>query len=246
MRRGRGRRAPAASSTRAPRMRGTASPATAASACSDSRATTSDRESAPGPRRTPRRPAVGHRQSALRVARRREVLLRPPLPQQVPPRQARSRYRERALARRQQRVRHPRRRRRARQVSAEPGSPVCSSVIVGLPRSRHRGRGPPRGGSSALLAAAAPRACRTPATGRPDRKATRSAWCSSSGDTVVTIVVRPRRCSASRSAIIASVCASTAEVGSTSTRISGSSASARASTSRCRWPPDSPRPRSSS
>ena len=40
----------------------------------------------------------------------------------------------------------------------------------------------------------------------------------------------------SRSAIRASVCASTALVGSSSTRTSGSASSARASTSRCRWP----------
>ena len=40
------------------------------------------------------------------------------------------------------------------------------------------------------------------------------------------------------------MCASTAEVGSTSTRISGSADSARASTSRCRWPPEKLRPRS--
>ena len=43
----------------------------------------------------------------------------------------------------------------------------------------------------------------------------------------------------------ASVWASTALVGSTSTRISGSARSARASTSRCRWPPENDRPRSS-
>ena len=62
--------------------------------------------------------------------------------------------------------------------------------------------------------------------GRPGRSRTartRSAWCSHSGDTVrhhgrPPAPVRPRR----RAAIRASVCASTAEVGSTSTRISGS------------------------
>ena len=46
-------------------------------------------------------------------------------------------------------------------------------------------------------------------------------------------------------AIRASVCASTADVGSTSTRISASESSARASTSRWRWPPENDRPRSS-
>ena len=58
---------------------------------------------------------------------------------------------------------------------------------------------------------------------------------------------RPARARASRSrrAIRASVCASTALVGSTRTRISASASSARASTSRCRWPPESERPRSS-
>ena len=43
----------------------------------------------------------------------------------------------------------------------------------------------------------------------------------------------------------ASVCASTALVGSTSTSVSASESSARASTSRCRWPPENERPRSS-
>ena len=61
-----------------------------------------------------------------------------------------------------------------------------------------------------------------------------------------TTVVRPRRSSVTRSAMRASVWASTAEVGSTSTRIGASTASARASTTRWRWPPDRPRPRSSS
>ena len=77
-------------------------------------------------------------------------------------------------------------------------------------------------------------------------RTTRSAWCSHSGDTVQTTVVRPRRRSLTRSAMRASVWASTAEVGSTRTRIGASTASARASTTRCRWPPESPRPRSSS
>ena len=77
------------------------------------------------------------------------------------------------------------------------------------------------------------------ATTRPSRtNATWSTASSSSGLVVVTTVVRPARCARSRAAIRASVWASTALVGSTSTRISGSAASARASTSRCRWPPE--------
>ena len=53
------------------------------------------------------------------------------------------------------------------------------------------------------------------------------------------------RASRRRRAMRASVCASTALVGSTSTRISGSTSSARASASRWRWPPENDRPRSS-
>ncbi len=57
---------------------------------------------------------------------------------------------------------------------------------------------------------------------RPFSKSTtRSAWCSQSGDAVLTTVVRPCRTAATRTAIRASVWASTAEVGSTSTRIGG-------------------------
>src|SRR5581483_9657544 len=74
---------------------------------------------------------------------------------------------------------------------------------------------------------------------------TRSARSSTSGLVVTTAVVRPARASRSRLAIRASVCASTALVGSTSTRISASLSSARASTRRWRWPPENERPRSS-
>jgi hypothetical protein len=49
----------------------------------------------------------------------------------------------------------------------------------------------------------------------------------------------------SRSAIRASVCASTADVGSSRTSTSGAASTGRASASRCRCPPDSDRPRSS-
>ena len=55
-------------------------------------------------------------------------------------------------------------------------------------------------------------------------------------------VPRPARAAASRSAMAASVCASTAEVGSTASSISGSAWTARASRTRCRWPPDRLRP----
>ena len=78
----------------------------------------------------------------------------------------------------------------------------------------------------------------TSTTVPPSRKATSSHCSSSSGLVVITTVVRPARAARSRSAIRASVCASTALVGSSSTRTSGSATSARASTSRWRWPPE--------
>ena len=76
--------------------------------------------------------------------------------------------------------------------------------------------------------------------GRPPRRPRRAP----AGCDVTTTVVRPARWPRSREAIRASVWASTAEVGSTRTRISGSPARARARTSRCRWPPEKVRPRS--
>ena len=76
------------------------------------------------------------------------------------------------------------------------------------------------------------------------RNATSSARSRTSGLVVVTTVVRPPRSGAAGSAIRASVCASTAEVGSTSSSTSGSAASARTRTRRCRWPPENDRPRS--
>ena len=81
--------------------------------------------------------------------------------------------------------------------------------------------------------------------GRPRRRTTRSARSSTSGLVVTTTVVRPARASRRRAAIRASVCASTALVGSTSTSSSASASSARTSTSRWRWPPENERPRSS-
>ena len=72
-----------------------------------------------------------------------------------------------------------------------------------------------------------------------------SAWSSTSGLVVTTTVVTPARKRCSWRAMRASVWASTALVGSTSTRISASARSARARTSRCRWPPENERPRSS-
>ncbi len=84
------------------------------------------------------------------------------------------------------------------------------------------------------------------ATTRPPRtRTTLSAWSSTSGLVAAITVVRPARASRSRRAILASVWASTALVGSTRTSTSASASSARARTSRCRWPPENDRPRSS-
>lgn len=63
-----------------------------------------------------------------------------------------------------------------------------------------------------------------------------SAWPSRSGDVLVTTVVRPVRAARSRAATAASVCASTAEVGSTARSTSGSASSALAGRRRWRWP----------
>lgn len=57
------------------------------------------------------------------------------------------------------------------------------------------------------------------------------------GEVVVTTVVRPLRASPSRTATVASVWASRAEVGSTARRISGSARRALARRTRWRWPP---------
>ena len=175
------------------------------------------------------RRAVGHRQPALGMpgrrrsspaARRSRSRCRlPPGPQPVA---------DRARRRRGQLRRHPRAAAacppglgRARAAGSRSvghaGHPRPAASVVGRPaRGDHAAvpGGAVRSSSSWRAVRRRPR--------RPDRNATRSAWCSSSGETVVTIVVRPRRYSASRSAIIASVWASTAEVGSTRTRISGS------------------------
>ena len=84
---------------------------------------------------------------------------------------------------------------------------------------------------------------------RPTRpsstRTTRSARSSTSGLVVTITVVRPARAPRRSRAMRASVWASTALVGSTSTRISGSARRARARTSRCRCPPENDRPRSS-
>ena len=192
-----------------------------------------------------------------------EVVLGPLLPQQVPSAPGPQPVAEPSRSRRQQSSGGTGGGSGAdRQVSAEPGSRVCVSVIarsetLGSPVARVSVVGIAPGSIGVVEGcdrrpAGSRRCARTSSSWRPAsttrpscRNATWSAWCSSSGETVVMIVVRPRRCSASRRAISASVWASTAEVGSTSTRISGSAASARASTTRCRWPPDRPRPRSS-
>ena len=80
---------------------------------------------------------------------------------------------------------------------------------------------------------------------RPARKTTWSARSRMSGLADITTVVRPARASVSRAAMRASVWASTALVGSTSTSVSASVSSARVSARRCRWPPENARPRSS-
>ena len=77
------------------------------------------------------------------------------------------------------------------------------------------------------------------------RKTTWSAWSSSSGLADMTTVVRPARAAVSRPAMRASVCASTALVGSTSTSVSAPVSSARVRARRWRWPPEKARPRSS-
>ncbi len=76
----------------------------------------------------------------------------------------------------------------------------------------------------------------------PSTRTTSSTTSSTSGLAVTSTVVRPRRASASRDAMRASVWASTALVGSTSTSTSASVSSARARATRCRCPPDSERP----
>ena len=75
----------------------------------------------------------------------------------------------------------------------------------------------------------------------PRARTTRSATARKAGEAVTMTVVRgvsPWRRSARLEAIRASVTASTAVVGSSRTRTSGSAWRARASAIRCRWPPD--------
>ena len=77
-----------------------------------------------------------------------------------------------------------------RQVSSEPGRAICRSVM-----------GPPGSWSTARATTARyPALVRSssvwvpyPVTRSPSRNATRSAWCSINGETVVAMVVRPRR-----------------------------------------------------
>ena len=76
-----------------------------------------------------------------------------------------------------------------RQVSAEPRRPVCSSVI-GLPPQVSSSARATDGDSPGCVCSSS--SCVPYADDRLlNSNATRSAWCSSSGDTVVTIVVRP-------------------------------------------------------
>src|SRR5690606_7112878 len=76
-------------------------------------------------------------------------------------------------------------------------------------------------------------------------KTTSSTRSSTSGLVLTMTVDRPARAVASRSAMRASVCASTALVGSTSTSTSACVSRARARATRWRWPPESERPFSS-
>ncbi len=69
-----------------------------------------------------------------------------------------------------------------------------------------------------------------------------SAGSSTRGEVVVTTVVRPCRAARRPAAMAASVCASTAEVGSTAISTSGSASNARARRRRWRWPPERLRP----
>ena len=100
------------------------------------------------------------------------------------------------------------------------------------------------GGVCAPTCRAVPGGCPRPPPGRArhrprDRPGrARAGWC------VQTTVVRPAGRRARRAAMRASVCASTALVGSTSTSTGGSASSARVSRSRCCWPPENSRPRS--
>ena len=71
------------------------------------------------------------------------------------------------------------------------------------------------------------------------RSTTRSQQPSSAGDEAISSVERPARTPRSRSAMVCSVTESTAVVGSCSTSTGASVASARASATRWRWPPES-------
>ena len=127
----------------------------------------------------------------------------------------------------------------------EPARAAAGPAAIG---SRSLTSRPPRGsrGSGSRATSGAARGGVPAATARPpSNRTTRSARSSTSGLVVTITVVLPARASRSRSAIRASVCASTALVGSTRTSVSASESSARASTSRCRWPPENERPRSS-
>ena len=84
------------------------------------------------------------------------------------------------------------------------------------------------------------------ATTRPSRrKATRSTWSSTRGLEVVTTVVRPIRCPTAAEPRSGPRCGRPRKRSARpGTRISGSALSARASTSRWRWPPENDLPRS--
>ena len=126
-----------------------------------------------------------------------------------------------------------RRRRAGRRCSS---SATASRLELGL--AGHDGGGTPGRGRAAR------RGCRSRRPGRRAGTRRRRPGRAPAGCSWSRRWCGRRGARAAATAIRASVWASTAEVGSTRTRISGSATSARASTSRCRWPPEKQRPRS--
>src|SRR5919198_298928 len=80
----------------------------------------------------------------------------------------------------------------------------------------------------------------------PSSTATRSARATVAGRCAITSVVRPAITFASAARTSCSFVASTAEVASSRTRTAGSARMVRAIAMRCRWPPESEKPRSPS
>ena len=123
-------------------------------------------------------------------------------------------------------------------ASADRQRSVVTRSLTSSPRVTVRGVAAARSSSSSRWRALGdhPAVARRRPRGRPGRApagwSCRPPWCARAGR------------APSRAAIRASVCASTALVGSTSTSTGGSASSARASRSRCCWPPENSRPRS--